>query len=601
MSFRGRRPARSGVRTRLGRLFDTEERQQATVTALFALAIVATIVTLVGAVGLAWYNDNLRPLARVGSVEIKPEQARDRAQFELWRIQRDENRIQQAQINGEIDAQTAAALAEALQQRREQLSTSGLEDLIDLIFASQLAVEEGITITDADVDARLAEDLATLEKRHVLEITVKPTIADPENGASLTEREAALARAEEALAKVNSGADWAATAHEYSNADSEPAGGDLGLITIQKVADVQFGQALFELPLNGTTEIIRGGDGYYHIGRVTEIVPGSEEPGLRDGLLAEVSEASVRQILRYEASTEALRKKIVDEALAEVPEQVRLAVIFIEGISAEDPSADEGEIDYSEIVFAPGDDLENAPDLDPNDPAWTTAQTDAQAIFDQLKAITDVEERKTKFAELAEQNSDSPTGDDGGGVGFVTRDIPPTAVGDALFDGTFTAGDIIGTGPVRGDAAYYVLMFNEKRPSPEDRMQAVRDALAVPGADFNQVARELSEGPEKEDGGEIGWLTKDQLATDIADTIFALAPGQVTDPPVELGEGHYFVKVEEKLVRPYDPNQIPDIRASAFEEWYAEKKDAAEENDTIVRADDTGASDPDVDVDDFVP
>jgi parvulin-like peptidyl-prolyl isomerase len=132
-------------------------------------------------------------------------------------------------------------------------------------------------------------------------------------------------------------------------------------------------------------------------------------------------------------------------------------------------------------------------------------------------------------------------------------------------------------------------------------MDAVRAALAVPGADFNQVARELSEGPEKEDGGEIGWLTKDQLSTDIADTVFALTPGQVTDPPIELGEGHYFIKCEEKAIRAYDPDQIPTVRANAFDEWYTEKRTAAGEDGTITRADDTGDPDPDINFDEFGP
>jgi parvulin-like peptidyl-prolyl isomerase len=591
MSFRGRRPARSGVRTRLGRLFDTEERQQATVTLLFAVAIVAVVLTLIGSVALAWYNDNLRPLARVGSVEIGPQLARDHANLILWRIGRDESRVQQAQINGEIDADTARARLQALAQAREDLPTSGLENLIDTIFQSQLAPAEGITTTAADVDERLNTEVAALEKRHVLEITVKPAVSDPDSGPSLTERTAALAKAQEALAAVNGGADWATAAHQYSNGDSEPAGGDIGLVTIQKVADSQFAEALFDLELYGTTTVVLGNDGYYHIGRVTEIVPGAEDPGLRDGLFAKVPEASVRQLLGYEEAAGALQDKITDAALAEVPEQVRIAVIYIEGLSADDPSAAGGEVDYSEIVFAPNDQLETAPQLPAEDQAWTKALEDAQAMYDQLAAISDPTERAAKLAELAPENSDSPTGEDGGAVGFVTRDIPPTAVGDALFDGEFAKGDLVGGGPVRGDAAYYVLMFNEFRPSPEDRMQAVRDALAVPGADFNQVARELSEGPEKEEGGEIGWLTKDQLAEDVAEQIFALGPGQVTDPPVELGEGHYFIKVEEKAVRPYDPDQLPEIRASAFSDWYQEKKAAAEENDTIVRADETDTTD----------
>jgi parvulin-like peptidyl-prolyl isomerase len=591
MSFRYRRQARPSLRTRLGRLVEGDERQQAVVTAVFIGIIVLVILTLVGAVAIAWYNDNLRPLARIGSVEIGPQLMRDRVTFETWRIDRDQNRVTQAQIDGEIDATTAAARLSALDQQLQALDTQGLEDLIDIIYQAQLASGEGITVSQADVDARLAAEFAGVEQRHVLEIWVKPQAADASAGPTVTEREAALAVAQQALAALDAGTDWATVAHQYSNADSEPAGGDLGLVKPNKISDLEFQKELFELPLNGITPIVRGDDDVYRIGRVTEIVSAGEQAGLREGLVSKLPEANVRQLLTWEAAAGALHDKITDAALAATPEQARIAVIYVEGLIGDDPSATEGEIDYSEIVFAPNDDIETAPELPAEDAAWTAALTDAQTVYDQLKAITDVEQRKTNFAEIAQQDSDSDTGQDGGSVGFVTRDLPPTAVGDALFGDTFEDGDLVGPGPVRADAAYYVLMFHERRASPEARIQVVKDALAAPGADFNEVAGRLGEGPEKDDGGEIGWLTRDQLDPDIGNTVFALSVGQVTDPPVELGEGNYFIKLEEKGNRPLDPDQVPNIRATAFTTWYGEKKTAAEADGTIVRADEAIVTD----------
>ena len=76
MTIRSRRQARPGLGTRLRALVEGEERQQAVVTALFIGTIVLVVLALLGAVGLAWYNDNLRPLARVGSVEIRPQDFR---------------------------------------------------------------------------------------------------------------------------------------------------------------------------------------------------------------------------------------------------------------------------------------------------------------------------------------------------------------------------------------------------------------------------------------------------------------------------------------------------------------------------------------------
>ena len=600
MTFRPRRQARPGLGTRVRNLFSGEERQQAAVTVLFIGTIVVVVLALVGALGLSWYDANLRPLAKVGSVEIGPQLMRDRLAFETWRIGRDEDRVAVALQNGEIDATTAGSLNSALNDQLTALSTSGLDDLIDVIFQSQLATTEGITVTDDQVSALLDKEVAGTEKRHMWEIVVKPIAADATNGPTQTEQKAALDKATAALAALNAGGDFATVARQYSNGDTQPSGGDLGLATATRVSDLEFQKELFDLPLNGTTGIVKGADNAYRIGRVTEIDPAGEQVGLRDQLFSRLPEASVRQLLRYESGAGQLHDKITNDALAATPEQVRIAVIYIEGdapdpAASPDPIAAQGEVDYSQIIFAPNDSLDTTPAAD--DPAWTQALTDAQLVYNQLKGITDPAQRKTTFADLANNVSDSATGQDGGSVGFVSRDVPPTAVGDALFTGTYTSGDLVGTGPIKGDDAYYVIQFNDKRPSVQDRIQAVKDALAVPGADFNAISSQLSEGPEKADGGEIGWVTRDELSTDIGDKVFALTVGQVSDL-IPLGGGQYFVKLEDRMNRAYDPNQIPEIRdgnpnagvPSAFDNWYSDKKTAAENDGTIVGATDTGSN-----------
>src|SRR5574338_1644984 len=142
MTFRPRRQVRPGVGTRVRRLFEGEERQQATVTVLFIGAIVLVVLALVGAVALAWYNDNLRPLAKVGSVEIGPQLMRDRIAFETWRIGRDEDRVTEALQNNEIDSTTASNRIDALNQQLNGLTTTGLDDLIDIVYQSQLAGDQ---------------------------------------------------------------------------------------------------------------------------------------------------------------------------------------------------------------------------------------------------------------------------------------------------------------------------------------------------------------------------------------------------------------------------------------------------------------------------
>lgn len=585
MTLRPRTTRPTSRTTRLRHLFEGEERQQLAVTVLFIAVIAAVILILLGAVALAFYNDNLRPLGRVGSTEIGPQQLRDRVAIEQWRISRDQGRVTQAQINKELDATQAQARLTALDTRLQALQTSGLEDLIDLIYQSQLAPAEGITVADSQVDAQVAKEFTGVERRHVLAIFVKPTAADATAGTTAAERKAALDKAQQALAALNAGTPYADVARQFSTDVSSQNGGDFGVISEQGVVDPAWGTELFKLPLGGTTGVIRGADGVYRIGQVTEITPAGEEPGLRDGLLKNVSEKSLRTEIGYELAADALKEKIIGAALAQTPEQVRLAIITVNGLFTGDPLDAQGEIKYREIVFAPGKDLTTAPNLPADDPAWTQAKADADAAYAELSAITDKTAMATRFAAIATDRSDAPSATDGGLQDFTTRSTPPDAIGVALFDSPHQANDLIG--PVRADAAYYVLLFEERRASPEQRMKAVQDALAVPGADFNEVASRLSEGPEKADRGEIGWLTKAQLSSgsltaDQINTIFALGVGGVTDP-IDGGQAHFVVKVEEKANRPLDPDQIPDIRSTAFDTWYTDKKNQAETDGVIVR------------------
>ena len=581
MTARTRRAERVGIRGRLGGLVETEERQQALLTVLFIGTIVVVALIFIGALGVGWYNDNVRAVGNVGGTEISPQMLRDNVNLEQWRIARDEGRITQAQIAGTISADTASSKTSALDSKSQNLSTTALDSLVDTIYQSQLAPTNGINVSAADIDARYQQEISSAEQRHVYALAIAPQAADATNGPTTVERQAALDKANQALADLNAGKDFSEVAKTYGTDAQSQSGGDLGSVTQLSIADDTFGQELWQQPLNGTTGIIVGADGVYRIGRVTEITPGTVDVALKNKLLASVSEQSVRQQLGFEIGSEQLQSKITNDALGQTPEQVKLAVIYIEGLAtgaSSNTNTADGEIDYSEIVFAPNDSQANASSLSPDDPAWATAKTQADAMMAQLQAITDVTQRTSKFADLATTSSDDPTSSAGGKVGFVTRDIPPTAISDALWNGTFNKGDLIG--PVKSDDGYYVLMFNERRASADDRVKSVQDALAQPNADFNAIAKQWSDGPEKDQGGELGWFTKDGLSSTISDQVWALTVGQVTDP-IELGQGRYFIKLEDRGVRPLDADQQATARQNAFTNWYQPQKDAAVADGTI--------------------
>jgi peptidyl-prolyl cis-trans isomerase C len=73
--------------------------------------------------------------------------------------------------------------------------------------------------------------------------------------------------------------------------------------------------------------------------------------------------------------------------------------------------------------------------------------------------------------------------------------------------------------------------------------EAHRRALA--GEDFAELARDLSQDPSADNGGDLGFVTRKRLAPRFADAAFALSPGEISDV-VLTGYGFHIIKVEER-------------------------------------------------------
>nr|WP_247886687.1 peptidylprolyl isomerase [Azospirillum brasilense] len=84
----------------------------------------------------------------------------------------------------------------------------------------------------------------------------------------------------------------------------------------------------------------------------------------------------------------------------------------------------------------------------------------------------------------------------------------------------------------------------------EDEAKAIIAQLKK-GGDFAKLAKEKSKDPvAAEQGGDLGYFTKDTMVEPFADAAFAMKKGEVSKEPVKTQFGWHIIKVEDKRTQP---------------------------------------------------
>jgi peptidyl-prolyl cis-trans isomerase C len=100
---------------------------------------------------------------------------------------------------------------------------------------------------------------------------------------------------------------------------------------------------------------------------------------------------------------------------------------------------------------------------------------------------------------------------------------------------------------------------NDKAASKtaEDKVKATI-ARIKKGEDFVTLANTLTEDPSgKQNGGDLGYFTRDQMVPEFSEVAFRLDKGQVSDP-VKTQFGWHVLKVEDKRTR--EPPPFEQVR-----------------------------------------
>jgi peptidyl-prolyl cis-trans isomerase C len=79
----------------------------------------------------------------------------------------------------------------------------------------------------------------------------------------------------------------------------------------------------------------------------------------------------------------------------------------------------------------------------------------------------------------------------------------------------------------------------------EDEAKAIIKDLDA-GKDFATLAKEKSTDPNKADGGDLGYFTKDRMVPEFSEAAFKLEKGKYTEAPVKTQFGFHVILLEDK-------------------------------------------------------
>jgi len=104
------------------------------------------------------------------------------------------------------------------------------------------------------------------------------------------------------------------------------------------------------------------------------------------------------------------------------------------------------------------------------------------------------------------------------------------------------------------------------RAKAEEVRQLARD-----GRDFASLARQFSEGPGAEKGGEIGTFARGQMEQALEDAAFRLKPGEVSEP-VQTVAGFHLLRAEEEIAAGH--KSLDEVRDTIRDALYNEALEA---------------------------
>ena len=110
----------------------------------------------------------------------------------------------------------------------------------------------------------------------------------------------------------------------------------------------------------------------------------------------------------------------------------------------------------------------------------------------------------------------------------------------------------------------------------KDKIDMVYKLAKEEGSDFAALAKEYSEGPTRDKGGELGTFRKESMVKPFADKAFSMTPGEISEP-VRTQFGFHIIKVDQ--VNPEQHKTLDEVKDDIVTKLTDKKaKELAEDN-----------------------
>jgi parvulin-like peptidyl-prolyl isomerase len=536
---------------------DELRTQQLTVIA-FAVAIALALGIFGAAAWNGYWEAHFRPVAAVAGATYDRSDLDERQRILVAEASAAVSELQ-AQLGGPRD-QFIQQQIDQISQQLASLDISAANSLVDGAVLAAQAEEFGVTVSDDEVDAGLAERFALNElvRAQLILVEALPEDAAADDEPTDEQLDAAREEAQAALDRLEAGEAFADVATEVSDDFTAESGGLIGWFGAGDAAYGEYFDAAADADegdLVGPVETERG----YAVLEVLGRREATTDSPLRELLGRQgISDDAYRAYVRDTLLVDAYRDHFADDVVNSPTAQRRVAQIFI--------AAPTGAVVPQErarhVLINPLPD-DAAEGTEATDEQWAAALAEAEEVHELLAA-----DGADWFA-VAEEHSDDPgSGAKGGDLGWYDPAASPYVeeYTSALAD--LEVGQL--SEPVRSQFGYHVIQKTGERLSPQAEAADLVEELRADPDSFADVAKRVSEDAETAaEGGELGWVAPYQLDEPLEEVVFALTDvGEISEPYDGGSEGiTIYQLLELSDSREIEEERLDEIRTSGFERW----------------------------------